>query len=105
MSATNQPIYLVTCAHPDGAYMPERDVSDLDRATTVRDIATFQFENVARVLECDPVSGTCRDVTEAIAREVMTIWANEAEPLSLWQYQFVQMHVGVQAAQSFRRAA
>lgn len=59
-------IYLVLCSHKDGAFLPERAAADLDRATTVKDIADGQFDNVIQVLECNPVEGTCRDVTDEI---------------------------------------
>lgn len=102
---TDRMIYLVTVAHKGGNYLPERDVSDLDRATTVKDIATGQIEDLVQVIEVNVAEHTSRDVTEDIARDVMNVWANEAEPLADWQYQFVQQHVSVQAALSFRRAA
>lgn len=104
-SNADRMIYLVTVAHQGGAYMPERDVADLDRATTVKMIAQGQFEGPTQVLECNPVEGICRDVTEDMARDVMTVWANEAEPLLDWQFDFLAQHVSVQAALSFRRAA
>lgn len=59
-------IYLVVSAHKDGALLPERSVCDLNRATTIRDIADGQFGEVEQVLELNPVEGTCRDVTDDI---------------------------------------
>lgn len=103
-TTTNRVIYLVTCGHSDGAYMPERAVSDWNRATTVKDIADGQFKDLLHVLECNFVD-PCRDATKDIARDVMTVWADNAEPLAQWQIEFVEMHVGFQAAASFVRAA
>jgi hypothetical protein len=97
--------YLVVVAHKDGAYLPERKLSDLDRATVIKDIADGQYEGLTQVIEFNPAEGICRDVTEDIAREVMTLWARQGEPLRNWQYEFVELHVSMQAAQSFRRAA
>jgi hypothetical protein len=84
-------IYLVTVAHPGGAYMPERDVADLDRKTTVQDIATGQFEDVLQVIECNPVEKICHDVTEDIMREAAdSILAKNAyRDLNDWQRDFV----------------
>lgn len=82
-------------------YIAERDVCDMDRATTIRDIADAQYDRLAQVIEINPVEGTCRDVTEDIAREVMTVFASQGEPLSRWQRDFVEQHVGMQAAASF----
>jgi transcriptional regulator NrdR family protein len=98
-------IYFCTVATNSGDVVQERSVSDLDRASTVKDIAAGQIEDLVQVIECNVVEGTSRDVTSDIARDVMNIWANEAEPLADWQYVFVEMFVSKQAADSFRRAA
>ena len=105
MPITDQMIYVVVAAHSGSAYLPEQNVSELDRASVVADIASGQFEGLVQVLECNPVEHVCSDVTEDIAREVMTAWANEGEPLAPWQHEFIERHVSVQAAASFRRAA
>lgn len=97
--------YLAICSSKSGTYVRERDVADTDRKTTVADIASGEIEDMVQVLELNPVEGTCRDVTEDIAREVMTVWANEAEPLLDRQFDFVEQFVSMQAAQSFQRAA
>lgn len=46
----------------------ERDTANMDRATTIADIATGQFD-VVKVLECNPVEGICRDCTEDLLAE------------------------------------
>jgi len=102
---TDRMSYLVTVAHPRGDYLSERALSDLDRTTTVKDIADGQFTNVLQVIEFNPAEGICHDVTEDIAREVMTEWAKSGEPLEAWQFDFIALHVGLSAANSFRRAA
>jgi hypothetical protein len=102
---SNRMTYLVTLAHLGGDFMPERNVSDLDRASTVNDIANGQLEGLVSVLECNPAEGICHDVTEDIAQEVMTIWSNEGETLHDWQVEFIEVHVGLHAAASFKRAA
>ena len=79
----------------------ERDDADMSRAVTVKHIASGQIENVIQVLEVNPVERICNDVTDAIARDVMTAWANDAEPLADWQFNFVAEHVSLQAAHSF----
>lgn len=105
MNALPNPFYLVTTAHPSGTYTPERIVSDLGRAETIADIASGQLDNVIQVIECDVAAGTSRDVTPEIAREVMTIWADEGEPLDAWQRDFVEQLVSIAAADAFVRAA
>ncbi len=98
-------IYLVTAASKDGDYLVERHTSDLDRATTIKDIASGEIEDLVQVLECNPVEGICRDVTTDIAREVMEVWANNGEPISNRQKNFIELHVSLSAARAFRRAA
>lgn len=68
--------YLVLVAHQSGDYAPERNVADMDRATTVRHIAEGQFEGLSQVIEFNPAEGTCRDVTEDAVRDVVAIWAD-----------------------------
>jgi len=101
----DQMTYIAVCNSKTGNYVRERDVADTDRRTTVADIASGEIEDVVQILELNPVEGTCRDVTEDIARDVMTAWADDAEPLLCWQYEFVEQFVSMQAAQSFQRAA
>lgn len=61
--------YLVVVAHPRGDYLPERDVGDLDRATTVRHIREQQWNEVITVLEFNLAEGIICDRTEDILRE------------------------------------
>jgi hypothetical protein len=77
-------IYVVVSARKDGALLPERNVCDLDRITTIKDIADGQFGEVDQVLECNPVEGTCRDVTDDI---LTAAGLNDEAPLSNADYQ------------------
>lgn len=101
----DQMAYIVICSHKSGSYVPERNVSDMDRKTTIEDIAAGQFGGMLQVIEFNPDEHTSRDVTEDIARDVMTVWASEGDTLSDWKFEFVELHVGFRAANSFRRAA
>lgn len=75
---TDQMVYLVVVAHSGGDYLPEQNVAEMDRKTVVRDIAEAQYEDLIQVLECNPVEGTCRDVTNDIMNAVYELWADEA---------------------------
>jgi hypothetical protein len=98
------PLYFIIQGHKISPYVAERDVSDMDRATTIRQIAEGQFENLRSVLELDLEKNTARDVTREMAGEVMDRWASEGnEPLSHWRRDFLEMHVGMRAANSFAR--
>jgi len=101
----DQMIYLVAAGHKDGGYLPERKLSDLDRATTVKDVADGQYEDISQIIECNPVEGTCRDVTEDIAWEVSAIWSANGEQLSGWKRDFIEQTIGLEAARAFPRAA
>jgi hypothetical protein len=101
----DQMIYLVVTADQDGASLPERKLSDLDRATTVKDIASGQYEDLIQVIECNPVEGICRDVTEDIAWEVSALWSADGEALSGWKQDFIEQTIGIEAAGTFPRAA
>jgi hypothetical protein len=65
--------YLVICAHRYGDYIPERAVSDLDRETTLRDIRSGQFGEIAHVIEFCIAEKIVADVTDdflgAVVRE------------------------------------
>lgn len=97
--------YIVLVAHRSGEYLPEQNVSALDRATVVKDIADGQYEGLTQVIEINPVEGTCRDVTEDIAFEVSALWSRDGEPLSDWQRDFIEQTIGLAAARAFPEAA
>jgi hypothetical protein len=82
-------VYFVLCG--PGTFAPERNLSDMDRATTVRDIATGQFEGVVQVLECNPVEGICRDVTDDVMRDAAFYILEDTDYADLndWQRDFV----------------
>jgi hypothetical protein len=86
-----------------GAYAPERQQCDMGYAKTVDQIAAGEFEGVSTVIEFNAAENTSRDVTEDIALVVAHRWADEA--LEPWQVEFIQVHLGVSYANSFRVAA
>lgn len=98
-------IYLVIVGHSGGDYLPEQNVADLDRGSVVSLIASGEYEDLKQVLECNPAEGICRDVTEDICNEVCDRFADNGEPLTSWQYEFVEFTRGTAAANSFARAA
>lgn len=75
----------------------------MDRAATVAWIASGELTSIAHVIAFDLANRSCRDATSEIAREVMTAFADDGEPLSDWQYAFVELHVGIVAANAFGR--
>lgn len=104
-TVTDQMIYIVIEGHLGGSYLPERNVSELDRKTTVKDIAEAQWDDVLQVIECSPAEHACLDVTKDIALDVSEVWADRGEPLADWQLDFIERHLGIETARHFRRAA
>jgi hypothetical protein len=98
--------YVVFCHDQNvGAYAPERQQCDMGYETTVRDIAAGEFEGVSTVIEFNAAENTSRDVTEDIALVVADRWAERGEALTDGQREFIECHLGVSYANSFRRAA
>ena len=64
------PLYFCECSFRTGTAFIETDRLTNSRRGVVQDIASGQIENVVRVLEVFEDEGSCRDVTEDIAREV-----------------------------------
>lgn len=66
------PLYLVEADFGrHGKAFVETDRDRNSRAQVIRNIVEGQVENVLKVLEIFEDEGTCRDVTEDIAREVL----------------------------------
>lgn len=91
-------MYITFCGQKIEEYAPERMTSDMGWFSTVKDIAEGQFENLSRVIEVS--SG--RDVSQMMVRAAANIWANKGEPLSRWQRQLLELHLGVSFANQFR---
>lgn len=92
---------IVICGEQGSEYLPQRRLIDTSWEATVGDIASGQFEDVSSVIHA--ALGT--DVLPLIAREVMTIWADNGEPLTDWQRKFIEYNVSVSAANRFLQAA
>lgn len=96
--------YIVVCASRKGErYIVERDLERCCRALTIEDIARGEFDGLVQVLEINPVEGICCNVTDWMAMAVCERWANEGEPLTRRQRDFVEQHVGMSAAAAFPR--
>ena len=95
------PFYIVIDQYDGEDYVIDRPVADCTRASIVADIASGEIRDMTRVIEV----GSGRDVTEDFARAVMQTWAEADEPLTDYQRDFVEQHIGIAAANAFRRAA
>jgi len=102
----DQQLYLIFEADRAGnSWIAERQISDMDRKTTLEDVASGQFSDLVAVIEFNPIEHGSRDVTEDFAKEVATIWALEEEPLTDTQREFLEFHIGVSFANQFAQAA
>lgn len=97
--------YLVICSDKGDLYVAERELSEMDSGNTLKSLASGEWTNVASVIVFNPVEHVCSDVTRELAGAVVNLWADAGEPLTNWQYSFVEMFIGIQAANSFKRAA
>lgn len=104
-SIKDRMVYVVIVAHKSGDFLPEQNVSEMDRKTVVQKIAECHFEELVQVLECNPVEHICDDVTKDLAWEVSALWSEYGEPLDDWQRDFIEQTIGLEAANAFPRAA
>jgi len=95
------PFYIVIDRYDGEDYVIDRPVADCTRAAIIKDIASGEIRDMTRVIEV----GSGRDVTEDFARAVMQTWAEAGEELTDHQRDFVQLHIGIAAANSFRKVA
>lgn len=73
----------------------ERSAGEQNAAATARDIWAGEFGDIARVLCLCPSEGTCRDVTEDIARMILD---QATEPLTGAALDLVENEIGIRAA-------
>lgn len=97
-------LYLVITDHKSGAYIPEQNLCEMDRARVIKDIAEAQFTDVVAVIEFNPIERTSRDVTSDIMSEVLAHWEYVREDdFSGWMIDVVEHHFGVRAANKYRQ--
>lgn len=73
----------------------ERRAGDMTKAETIKDILTGEIDSVAFVYCICPEEGTCRDVTEDIARDVL---AETGTRLEGGARDLVEDRIGIRAA-------
>lgn len=105
MNLDRQSYLILECDRAGSIWIAEREWQDMDRKTTIQDIAEGQFSDLVSVLEFNAIEGTAHDVTEDMAREVMTVWADRGEPLADTEREFLEFHLGISTANQFRLEA
>lgn len=73
------------------------------RESVIRDLIAGQIEDATKVLEINEDGGTCRNVSEDVAREIAG--RVQRDPISDDLISFIGLHCGVMLANEMRRAA
>ena len=95
--------YLIITDHKSGAYVPEQNVCEMDRAKVIKDIAEAQYTDVVAVIEFNPAEHSSRDVTADIMSEVLAHWEDvRGDDFSQWQIEAIEHHFGVRAANKYQ---
>jgi hypothetical protein len=81
-----------------GKAFVETDPDANSRLQVVADIFTGEIKNPLQILECNPVEGICRDVTEDIARDVYAHVHDRGEPCPAHLRDFLDLLLGVSSA-------
>lgn len=82
----------------------ERHVNETGRSTLINDLIGGQIENPLQILEADPTEGTCRDVTEDVAKALADWSASKCEPLHRPLIDFIHDNAGAAWTRSLRVA-
>ena len=98
-------LYLIFADHKSGAYVPEQNVCEMDRAKVIKDIKEGQYDTVMAVIEFNPIEHTSLDATQDILCNVVAEWENECEGegFSDWKIECVEKWFGVRAANKYRQ--
>ncbi len=105
MNLDRQSFLIFEADRAGNIWIAEREWSDMDKQTTLEDVASGQFSDLVSVIEFNAFEHTSRDVTEDFAKEVADMWARGGEPLTDTQREFLEFHIGVSFANQFRLEA
>jgi hypothetical protein len=98
-SSSDQMLYFVKADFGRlGQAFVETDPDSNSRLQVVADIFTGEIKNPLQILECNPVEGTCRDVTEDIARDVRAHVYDRGEPCPAHLRDFLDLTLGASSA-------
>ena len=82
---------------PLGSAYVETDEAEADEATIVENILSGQYSHPMRVIAFNTAEGWSRDVTEDIARAVLTKARNENRSIAIVVQEFLDRSLGVDA--------
>lgn len=94
--------FIVLCGTQIEPWVYTDEPFKMTREKTVDLLASGEALSMCKVVGFDLDKGTCRDATKEIATEVVNIWAHDGEPLSFSKREFVELQIGIRAANQFR---
>lgn len=92
------PLYFIECDYIEGPSFVDCDRDRSSRQQVIDDIISGEVENVLTVLEVFEDEGTCRNVTEDIARDVYEEIAASREACPKHLRDFIDFWIGANAA-------
>ena len=98
-TTSDRAVFFVEAAflHGDKRFI-ETDAARSSRLEVIADIFTGEIARPVRILECDLVAGTCRDVTTAIARDLYAHIQDGGEPCPTRLRDFLDLCLGASTA-------
>lgn len=88
-----------------GSAWVERDQNETDLESTIRFISELQVDKPLKVIAVDVGEQWAREITEDVAREILSRHEKAGEPLHDKLAAFIEKHVPDHVALSIRRAA
>ncbi len=95
--------FVVLCGTSIEPWIACDELGKMDWNETVSRIASGDVTGMSRVIGVDVDQGKSRDVTDLVAKCVANIWAMREEPITDKQHEFIELHLGVSAANKFQR--
>ena len=92
--------FIVLCGQSIEPWVANDEIFKSDRDTVIKDVAAGEYRGIAKIVAFDLTTGKCRDATKEIAREVMDRWADNDEPLTQRQKDFIADHVTARALEA-----
>lgn len=93
--------YVIFKRHRLGAYAVERDVANMNRADTIKEIAGDP-QDVMAVIEFNAVEGTSRDATSDLAKDIADRAGDDGHPISPALRDLIETHAGCEHVRGLR---
>ena len=91
---------IVLCRHDGETYFAEMVTKDSTEVQVADDLADGQYEHAIAVLSFNPALGVCRDISEDIARTILTKEIEDNGKPGEHIIDFLEQHLGCRAVAS-----